>query len=199
MVVMTGRLKFSLVLASGSPRRRQLLAEAGYEFDVVPPRVHEPDMAVSRGLGAAAWAEALAYFKARAGAEVRPGAIVIGADTVVARENAVLGKPRDEADARRMLGQFFAGCNEVITGLCILAPCEQARVVTHVSSTLVMRAMEPEELEAYLSGGAWRDKAGAYAFQEGGDKFVRSVAGSVSNVVGLPLERLGEILQEFQA
>ncbi|MCP4707701.1 MAG: Maf-like protein, partial [Planctomycetes bacterium] len=92
----------------------------------------------------------------------------------------------------------FGGKNDVITGIALLHPGRIERIITHVRTTLTMRPMTGTELEAYLDSGAWRGKAGAYALQEGGDKFVLSAKGSESNVVGLPLEKLDEILSEIE-
>ena len=175
-----------------------MLRSAGYEFDVVQPPLHEP-IAPAHSMAPAFWAESLAYFKARSVAESHRQAIVIGADTIVAHGGQMLGKPKDSADARRMLSSSFAGRNEVITGLAVIFGPNLSRIITHVTSVLVMRAMSQAELEEYLAGGAWRDKAGAYALQEGGDKFVESIDGSESNVVGLPMERLEEILAQCKS
>lgn len=196
--VMTVELQFPLVLASGSVRRSELLSAAGYEFDVVPPPIEEPSAGSGCSMTAGPWAEALAYFKARAVAASRPDAIVVGADTIVARNDDIIGKPADEADARRILSTLFVGESHVITGLAVLPPMPHERTITHVSSLLAMRPMEPDELEDYIAGGAWRGKAGAYALQEGGDRFAERIEGSRSNIVGLPMERLTEILTSFR-
>ena len=190
---MAVQLSYTLILASGSARRRGLLAEWGYVFDVVSPLFPEPPAPPSEALSPAAWAEALAYFKAYLVAETYPEAIVVGADTVVVHGEEVIGKPKDEADARWILTTQFAGRNEVITGVAVLYPPDRRRILTHVVTTIMMRAMTESELEAYMAGGAWEGKAGAYALQEGGDKFVLSMDGSESNVVGLPMEKLEEI------
>ena len=186
-----------LILASGSPRRLALMREAGYEFEVVCPPLNEPVLPgglAEHELSAPGWAESLAYFKASAVARCYPDALVIGADTIVVHDNVLLGKPTDETDARRILSNLFAGASEVITGFAVLCINRDIRVISHNLTRLVMRAMVDDELETYLAGGAWRDKAGAYALQEGGDKFVESIAGSESNIVGLPMEKLAEVL-----
>lgn len=190
-------LPYPLVLASASPRRRDLLSAAGYAFEVEPAEVSEPAApACGSTAVAAAWAEAMAYFKAATVATTRPEAVIIGADTVVVHDGAVIGKPRDEAHARQLLTEHFAGRNDVITGLAVLCPAAAVQVITHVTTVLTMRPMTEEELEAYLAGGAWQDKAGAYALQEGGDTFVETMAGSESNVVGLPMEELARVLAD---
>lgn len=121
----------------------------------------------------------------------------MGADTVVAHGPEIIGKPKDQADARRILTTQFAGRNDVITGVAVLYPPDHRRMITHVITTIMMQAMTESELEEYMAGGAWQGKAGAYALQEGGDKFVLSMDGSESNVVGLPMEKLTEIFSRI--
>lgn len=190
--------QFPLILASGSPRRRELLAQAGYRFEVVPPTLSEPRIVPGPHVWPTGCAEALAYFKAASVARRYPDRLVIGADTVVVHGQTMVGKPADLADARRILTCLFDGPNEVITGLAILHLNRHHRIITHDSTTLDMRAMTERELEDYLASGAWQDKAGAYALQEGGDKFVRQMVGSETNVVGLPMEKLAEVLRQFE-
>lgn len=194
---MSIELKHPLVLASASPRRQALLREAGYVFDVVASSISEPSLPKHQPVNAGVWAEALAYFKSRAVSMDTPEAIVIGADTVVVHGHQIMGKATDVDDARRILTTMFGGKNEVITGVAILRPESNERIITHVSTTLMMREMNSNEVENYLASGAWRDKAGAYALQEGGDQFLESIDGSTSNVVGLPMEKLNELLKPF--
>jgi septum formation protein len=188
-------LPHPLILASASPRRRVLLSEAGFTFDVLAPNISEPTLPQNQSVNGKVWAETLAYFKARTISLNHPEAIVIGADTLVLHGKQIIGKPADQEDARRILTTMFGGKNQVITGLAILKSKTHQKIITHVSTTLTMREMKCEELEAYLAGGAWQDKAGAYALQEGGDKFLESMDGSYSNVVGLPMEKLNELLR----
>ncbi len=184
--------KLHLVLASSSPRRRQLLTEAGYAFDAVAPAVEEPSE-LAADLGPAKTAEALAYFKARSVADRRPEAHVLGADTVVSAGGELLGKPADETDAERMLRRLSGTRHQVITGVALLSPGGGRAIhseVTHVT----MRGMTDEELAGYLASGEWAGKAGAYAIQETADRFVTRLEGSFSNVVGLPMELVGRLL-----
>lgn len=194
---MVVNLSYPLILASSSARRRSLLIEWGYDFKVVAPDITEPPATKGKALTPASWVEATAYNKAYVVAVDHPDTIVVGADTVVVHGEEVIGKPKDEADARRILTKQFAGRNEVITGVAVLYPPDRRRIITHVVTTIMMRAMTEAELEAYMVGGAWEDKAGAYALQEGGDKFVLSMDGSESNVVGLPMEKLEEIFSQI--
>jgi len=192
-------LPYPLILASASPRRRELLEHAGFVFSVVAPPLHEPAPPEGPPITAAPWAEALAYFKARSVARHHPEAIIIGADTVVTHQNRIIGKARDEAEARHILSTMFAGPSRIITGLAVTCPVLDKRIITHEITSLVMRPMAEPELDDYIAGGAWRDKAGAYALQEGGDRFLQSLTGSESNVIGLPLEKLQQILSLFAA
>jgi nucleoside triphosphate pyrophosphatase len=194
---MAVELPYPLILASGSARRRGLLAEWGYDFAVVTPEFSEPAAPMGEALSPAGWVEALAYLKAYRVAEAYPEGIVVGADTVVVHDEEVIGKPKDQVDARRILTTQFAGPNEVITGVAVLYPPDRQIILTHVVTTILMRAMTTAELEAYMASGAWEGKAGAYALQEGGDKFVISLDGSESNVVGLPMEKLEEIFNQI--
>jgi len=190
-------LTHPLILASDSPRRHELLREAGYRFKVVSPPLPEPPITTAKNIPPADWAESLAYFKAKSVFENNPASIVIGADTIIVHGKTILGKPIDEADARRMLTTMFSGTNHVITGLAILGPETKQRTITSDSTILTMSPMNPQQVEHYLDSGAWKEKAGAYAIQEGGDKFVKSIHGSRSNIVGLPLELLQKLLAPF--
>lgn len=175
-----------LVLASASPRRRKLLAELGLRFEVRPCPLREPGRKPA-GIAPVAWAEALAYFKARAVAEQQPGRWVLGADTVVACAGEVLGKPRDVGDARRMLELQAGRPTDVITGVCVVRRAQKLHRIIGHGVTVVWMRDAPEEREAYLAGGDWRGKAGAYGIQSGGDRLVERWEGSFSNVVGFPL------------
>ena len=183
-----------LVLASSSPRRRQLLAEAGYAFQAVSPLIEEPED-LAADLSPAGKAEALAYFKARTVAERMPEACVLGADTIVAVAGHVLGKPIDDADAERMLRALAGTRHAVITGVVLLGPCD-ARVIASDTTYVTMLHITDADIVAYVASGEWRGKAGAYAIQETADRFVVKVEGSFSNVVGLPIELVDRMLRE---
>jgi septum formation protein len=184
-----------LVLASASPRRRQLLAEAGWAFRVVEPPVPEPDDGW-HGLGPNGLAEALAYFKARSVWEADPGDWVLGADTVCSHAGRIIGKPADEEDARAILRSLCGTRHAVITALAILGP-PAVRLIASDTTYITMRNASDADIQAYLDSGEWRGKAGAYAIQETGDRFVECVEGSFSNVVGLPLELLERMIDRI--
>ncbi|MGH7151102.1 MAG: Maf family protein [Planctomycetota bacterium] len=181
-----------LLLASASPRRRELLGDLGLRFEVVPPGIDE---ALPPGLPPEAAAEALALAKARAVAGVRPGALVLGADTLVAVGGRTLGKPSDRAQARAYLGLLSGSTHRVVTGLALGPSPDGPWRVGHAVTEVTMRRIEVAEVEAYLESGEWEGKAGGYAIQETADRFVTRLEGSRTNVVGLPVELLVEYLR----
>ena len=188
-----------IVLASASPRRRDLLREAGLDFQVDPADVDE---SLEAGLDPVTAAVVLAERKARAvltrhgGA----GALLIGADTIVALPQegeawSLLGKPADAPEAHAMLSSLGGSRHAVVTGVAV-ARAEDGSVTSHAETTWVtMRPILPEEVEGYVASGEWRDKAGGYAIQETADRFVTSLeGGGFDNVVGLPVRRTLELL-----
>jgi septum formation protein len=167
-----------LTLASRSPRRRELLAQLGILLEVNPADTDEtprPDEA------AADYVRRVAREKARA----VEGETVLAADTAVVLDGAILGKPRDEEDARRMLRALSGRAHEVMTGVCVRRGGREADLV--VSSGVVFADLDEARIGWYAATGEPRDKAGGYAVQGAGGAFVAAVHGSVSNVVGLPL------------
>ena len=184
-----------IVLASASPRRRELLAASGLSFEVAPVEVDEN---LSAFVEPAEAALELATRKAIAGAAALAAgvthAFVIGSDTIVAvrpqRESAwrLLGKPADADDARRMLASLSSSRHQVITGVCVVRCPDLARERAFERTWVTMRAITPAEREAYVASGEWRDKAGGYAIQENADAFVTGLEeGGLDNVVGLPV------------
>jgi septum formation protein len=182
-----------MLLASSSPRRRDLLREAGVAFEVAPPQVDEP--AWSMPLPPVAQAEALAYFKARNVWARNPDRVVLGADTIVAAGSDRIGKPSDVEDARRMLETLSGSRHAVITGVALLLPGDRRHIASD-TTYVTMRPMSPEEIQAYLDSGEWEGKAGAYAIQETADRFVTRLEGSFSNVVGLPVQRVVDMISQ---
>jgi len=182
-----------LILASASPRRRELLASLAPRFDVQPCSRAEPQDRPAT-LSPPAWAEALAYFKARSVAEDHPGCWVLGADTVVVCRGELLGKPADADDARRMLELQAGRESAVITGVSLVQVAERVqRIIRHERTRVWMRD-DAAAIAAYVAGTEWQGKAGAYGIQDVGDRLIQRIAGSFSNVVGLPLECLGRLL-----
>jgi septum formation protein len=185
-----------LILASGSPRRAQLLRESGYRFRVIVPTIPEPDP-TGGDVTPAEEAEALSYFKAREVAGGVAEGLILGADTIVALDDHIFGKPRDRADAERILTRLMGTAHQVITGLTLLDAGDGRRAIEHDVTRVTMRRLSPAELATYLSSGQWDGKAGAYGIQDENDPFVESIEGSFSNVVGLPLELLSDMLARW--
>lgn len=190
-----------LVLASASPRRRALLAAAGLEFEVEPSGADED---AEPGSAPERLAVVLAERKARAVAARHAGEalLVLGADTVVALEEPgapgsvrLLGKPASTREARAMLASLSGSRHRVVTGIAV-ARADDGRVLTDFERTWVtMRTLEPDEIDAWVAGEGWRDKAGGYAIQEGADAFVTALEeGGYDNVVGLPVARVRALL-----
>lgn len=184
-----------LVLASASPRRAQLLREHGYDFEVIEPPLEEPAR-LSDGLSPIQLAEALSFFKARSVAETIASGWVIGADTIATLNGEIFGKPRDRADAKRILRSIGGTAHQVITGVSLVEAGGERRFIRHDVTTVVMRILSHGELEAYLDTDEWKGKAGAYGIQDHGDAFVERIEGSFTNVVGLPMELLARMMSE---
>ena len=179
-----------IVLASASPRRAELLGAAGFSFVVDPVNVDEsllpgetPDAHVRR----------LARGKAQACAARHPGQIVLGADTVVVVDGRILGKPRDDADARAMLTALSGRAHHVYTAVAVLddGAIREGVDVSEVTFT----PMAPDDIAAYVASGEPRDKAGAYAIQGWAARFIDRLEGSYSGVVGLPIALVHRLLK----
>lgn len=194
------RLPHPLVLASQSPRRSALLKHVGFEFTTVVPDVNEA--AVSTEGDPARYVEQLALLKALRGASlIDHDAIVIGSDTTVVLDGAVLNKPVDALDAHRMLRLLSGRTHTVFTGLALATRCDAPRSVCVSRATdVTFRELSDEEIAAYVATGSPLDKAGAYGIQDDfGAVFVSSVHGCYYTIVGLPLELLYTTLREFVA
>jgi septum formation protein len=173
-----------LVLASASPRRRELLAQVGIVPDHIDPadidETARADETVRRLV------LRLATEKAQATAARHPGAFVLAADTLVAVGLRILGKPEDEADARRMLNLMSGRAHRIMTGVAVVNP--QGRLSSRISETrLKFKRLEAAEIDAYLASGEWSGAAGAYKIQGRAGAFVTDLSGSFTGVVGLPL------------
>jgi len=191
----SGNAARRLILASSSPQRRALLAEAGYEFDVLAP-----------GAGAEAsprgdpreLAERLAYFKARHAADRVEAGLVLGADTICALGEQVLGKPANDDEARHILRTLAGTRHQVITGLCLIDAASGLRLIGSEATWVTMRPMSDSQIEHYVVSGAGAGKAGAYAVQMAHDPYVETIEGSMSNVIGLPMELLALMLRVME-
>jgi septum formation protein len=182
-----------IILASASPRRKQLLAEASYNFISIIPDIDELAFP-TEGHNAGEYAKILALAKAKNVAEKNPDCLVIGADTVVDFDGEIVGKPADAKDAEQITRKLFSAPHKVITGLAIVRVSDGIEIVESDTTTVYPRKMNAEQIAEHIKSESWRDKAGAYAIQETGDEFVEKIEGSLTNVMGLPMELLQRLL-----
>ena len=179
-----------LVLASASPRRAKILRTTGWDFEILPADVDE---ARRPGENAAAYVERVAREKAEATAHQVSNRLVVGADTVVVIDGQILGKPRDAEDARRMLGLLQDRWHQVLTGLAIVNGNSSA--VAHEVTDVKFAPMTENEINWYVATDEPLDKAGAYAIQGLGARFIEGIRGDYLNVVGLPLRLLYKLVR----
>lgn len=182
------------ILASSSPRRIALLKLLGRHFDVIPHNIEE---GVPGDVLPAALVQNLAYLKANDVAMRIDNAIIISADTIVSYNNCILGKPKDKDDAKRMLSMLSSSEHDIISGVCIMEMPSKKKLLRIDQTHIKMKHITEAEIKMYVSSGEPMDKAGAYAVQGGGSKFIEKIDGSYSNAVGLPLEIIQEMLDNF--
>ncbi len=181
-----------VILASASPRRRELLKYIFDDFDIIPADVDE---SLNDDIKAENAAKYLAVRKAEYISEKYPDALVIGSDTTVVINGEILGKPADKEDAENMLFKLSGKTHKVITGVCI---CKEGRTRSFSEVTeVVFFNLKKEEIDDYLKSDEWSDKAGAYGIQGKAGLFVEKINGDYNNVVGLPVARLNRELKEF--
>jgi len=177
-----------LILASGSPRRAELLKDAGQDFEIMVPQIDEAPLP-----GEAPAAFVCRTAREKAEAVTAPDAVILAADTAVVEGERILGKPVDAEDASAMLRSLSGRTHEVMTGVCLRSPAQT--VCFHIETRVTFRTLSEQEIADYVAGGEPMDKAGAYAIQGGAAKMIRRVEGSYSNVVGLPL---CEVIEELE-
>jgi septum formation protein len=186
----------TIILASASPRRAELLASAGIDFTVVPGDIDETPLPGEEPL---AHVLRLAEGKAREAASRSDGRFFIGADTIVLCDREILGKPVDNAAATQMLKKLSGRMHHVITGFAIIDRERGKAVKRTISTEVFFRLLHDAEIAAYVATGCPLDKAGAYAIQGGAAAMVIRINGSYTNVVGLPLCEVVEVLREMGA
>ena len=192
---MTEQTNVPIILASSSPRRKQLLAEAGYNFTCVDPDVDESAFE-AEGISPCEYAERLALAKAKSVAEKFPDCLVIGADTIADFEGEIIGKPADAKEADEITRRLFSRPHKVITAVAIVRIVDGTEIVKSDSTTVYPRKLTNKQIAEHIKGGSWRGKAGAYAIQEQ-DEFVERIEGSLTNVMGLPMELVHRLLRRF--
>jgi septum formation protein len=189
------RVRPKIVLASRSPRRRELLTEAGYPLEVIPPD-ETAECGLCSGESPGQLVARLAYQKvADVGARISSG-LIVGCDTVVECNGQILGKPADEAHARQMLEALRGRQHRVLSGLCLWRKPDGTPRVRVAVTLLLMDLLTETQVNDYVASGAWEGKAGGFGYQDRLG-WVHVVSGSESNVVGLPMETLDEMIREL--
>lgn len=184
-----------LILASASPRRAELLRQLAPDFQIVPSDAVE---ILDDQLSPWELCQLNAHRKARVIAKKNPDALVMGADTLVFLDDEIMGKPGDLAEARRMLSRLQGRTHQVVTGVCLMRLRAHREHIFAVSTDVTFHPLTAGQINNYLSRMNPLDKAGAYAIQEHGDMIVADISGSFSNVVGLPMEKVGEELAAWK-
>ncbi len=186
-------VKNKLILASASPRRVDLLAQIGIvPDDIIPADIDETPL---KGELPHALAQRLAIQKAEKIAALHPNAFVIGADTTVACGRRLMDKPKDAADARRILGILSGRRHKVNGGICVIAPSSGKKFTHLCQTTVASRRLTVSDIETYIESGDWEGKAGSYAIQGIASTFIKYIAGSYSNIIGLSLYDVSRMLK----
>ena len=185
-----------MILASASPRRRELLIEAGYEFTCVAANVDESAFSTI-GITASDYAKQLALAKAKSIALKHPDSLVIGADTVVDFGGEIIGKPANAKEAEQITKKLFSRPHKVITAVAILRLSDGIALCESDTTTVYPKQLTERQITEHIRSESWRDKAGAYSIKETGDEFVEKIDGSLTNVMGMPMELLQRLMKRF--
>ena len=185
-----------LILASASPRRKRLLNQAGFQFDIIPSKIDESAFDIEGG-SSVEHTKQLALAKALTIAQKYPSIFVLAADTVVDFEGQIVGKPKDAADAERITRMLFSRPHKVITSVALVRIDDGLEIVKTATTTVYPKKLTSEQIAEHIKNGDWRGKAGAYGIQETGDEFVQRIEGSFTNVMGLPMELVEGLLSKF--
>jgi len=190
--------KKQFILASTSPRRKRLLAQAGFQFDIIPSDIDESAFGLG-DISSLEHTKTLALAKARAITEKYPSRLVLAADTVVDFQGRIVGKPRDAADAERITRMLFSAPHKVITAVAFVKIDAGIRIVETETTIVYPKKLTARQIAEHIKNGDWRGKAGAYGIQETGDEFVERIEGSFTNVMGMPMELVQRLLNKFIA
>ncbi|MFH1615983.1 MAG: Maf family protein [Planctomycetota bacterium] len=184
------------ILASASPRRRELLTKAGYVFEVIVSEIDESDFDPGR-TSASQYARTAALAKAKAVAAGNPTMLVLGADTVVDCDGQIIGKPTDAKDAERITRLLFSRPHAVVTGVAVVRICDGTEIAEVDRTVVYPKLLSEKQIAEHIRNGSWEGKAGAYGIQEGADEFVERIEGSLSNVMGLLMKLTQYLLDKF--
>lgn len=193
---MKKKTKAKLILASSSPQRRKLLKKLRIPFEIVPSNVDEGDATKTPGRKVKALVKTLAQKKARwvAKQRAKEGAVVLGADTVVVCKGRIFGKPKDVADAEKILGTLSGNWQSVLTGVCVIDTGTGKETVSYAETKLLFKKLAPETIAKLARKNL--DKSGAYSIQKMPDRFIARMKGDLDNVIGLPLRLVRKLLKK---
>ena len=189
-------LQKQFILASASPRRKLLLEKAGYRFEVIASNINESTFSLE-GISSLEHTRRLGLAKALAVGQKYPAELILAADTVVDFKGQIVGKPKDAADAERITRMLFSGPHEVVTSMALVKIDDKIKIVETATTTVIPRKLTAGQIAEHIKNGDWRGKAGAYGIQETGDEFVEHIEGSFTNVIGLPMELVQDLLDKF--
>ena len=181
------------ILASASPGRKQLLEEAGYDFETIVSGVDESIFS-TEGITSAEHTRQLALAKAKDVAVRYPSRLVMGADTVVDYKGTIIGKPEDVEHAEEIIRKLFSRPHEVVTGVALVRMEDNIEIVDSAATFIYPKKLTEKQIADHIGNGKWVGKAGAYGIRETGEEFIERIEGSFTNVIGLPIELVKEML-----
>jgi len=186
----------SFILASASPRRKELLHRGGYHFDVIVSSIDESKIPVE-GLSPAQYTCKLALAKAQDIGRKFPDRFVVGADTIADFNGEIIGKAETAEQAKTIVRKLFGGPHKIITAIAIVKRDGGLEIVEYDTTIVYPEKMNEKQIEEHIVSGIWKDKAGAYAIQEGGDKFIERIEGSETNVMGFSVELFEKMIKKL--
>jgi septum formation protein len=187
--------KKRFILASASPRRKELLTKAGFQFDIVVSNVDESQL-LTKELSPAQFACKAALAKANDVAERFKNRLIVAADTIADFNGEIIGKAENAEHAEQITKKLFSKPHKIITAIAIVKKDTGLELVEYDITTVYPRKMSEKQLAEHIASGVWKDKAGAYAIQEGGDEFIDHIEGSETNVMGLSIELFGKMIKK---
>ncbi|MCF7955193.1 MAG: Maf family protein [Phycisphaerae bacterium] len=187
----------SFILASASPRRKELLDEAGLDFNTIVSDIDESQFP-TEGVTSVRHTMILALEKAKDVAKKFPDQLVMGADTVVDHDGMIIGKPEDADHAEQITRMLFSQPHKVITGVALVRIADNTEIVEAATTVVYPKKLTEEQILDHIKNGNWQGKAGAYGIQDTGDEFVEKIEGSFTNVIGLPMELVKQMLEKIK-
>ena len=184
----------SVILASASPERKNLLSEAGFKFSIEPADIDESDFS-TENINPSQYARQLALAKAKNVAQKYPDSLVIGADTIADFNGQIIGKPADAEQAQQITAKLFSAPHKVITAIAIVRLSDNTEIVESDTTIVYPKKLTEKQIAEHIKSHAWQNKSGAYAIKQCNDEFIEKIDGSLTNVMGLPTDLLLKMLE----